>query len=730
MRGQDRRGKNGCRTFTSVDMTRFKLASFRFHLRETTAGDTVMFCEIAAEFDARFSIPGFFPSFFEYSPGDCRWRKEVDESGIYGADLDAAPGGGGPGALRPGCIDPLLCDAYSWCGACQGEARWAHLQARSSGWSGSWGRQCGFSSGDGWFYDAVRGGEGSYDSTVGLLLLLRDSHGCAALPEAILLISMSVYHTACQEWVSAIAAAKDKWAEGKGSPACSDRAHAFNRLWRRVMQQARGYSRPARDAKQAERDEKLAKAGKVPKKRSSNPAMEGRWRTALAQAHENRFAARRLVLARLVQAFVKDWNKQPAKVAKMANPGGGASLQASANHFVVELLRALSAWGEANSDWYEETCSRLDHRIVQAMSYETDFRRVARLTNFSFRSLRFQPGWVEGAGFHAHMGIREHAGFFESWRDSLLPLNQGRRHSLTSRKVDLQRLRALKVHTYWLGPDGEALVSARHLIADMARRGLPVGAPSWGRRARALLRGALCPMITVEDPVPTLVASASQLLFRVSNGRMAILAVEEEASIMGIELNEPGGFLNMLGRILVGLVFVVGPIETVIVDGFEVRSQRQHETVTALQAHAAIADSMHVGLTSAVIRWAWLILVQRLNVCMPVGQEVMVHTACAGMVNAGYLAAERALQGLQLTPVLSVASEKCTLRRDALQMQYPDALLVADAAMDGAYARHSHIFIASWPCKAYSAAQVDSSVSRKVWEERAWYNTRLICYIV
>jgi len=26
---------------------------------------------------------------------------------------------------------------------------------------------------------------------------------------------------------------------------------------------------------------------------------------------------------------------------------------------------------------------------VQVMSYETDFRRVARLTNFGFRSLRF-----------------------------------------------------------------------------------------------------------------------------------------------------------------------------------------------------------------------------------------------------------------------------------------------------------------------------------------------------
>ena len=195
-----------------------------------------------------------------------------------------------------------------------------------------------------------------------------------------------------------------------------------------------------------------------------------------------------------------------------------------------------------------------------------------------------------------------------------------------------------KVHTY----KGDALVSARHLIAALARRGLPVGAPSWGRRARVLLRGALCPMVTVEDPVPTLVASASQLLFRVSGGCMAILAVEEEASIMGIEL-EKEGKLNMLGRILLGLVAVVGPVDTVMVDGFEVRSQRQHASITALQAHAALADSMHVGLTAAIIRWAWLLMVQRLEVQTTVDQVVLVHAACAGMVNAGYLAAERAL---------------------------------------------------------------------------------------
>ena len=145
---------------------------------------------------------------------------------------------------------------------------------------------------------------------------------------------------------------------------------------------------------------------------------------------------------------------------------------------------------------------------------------------------------------------------------------------------------------------------------------------------------------------------------------MAILAVEEEAGIMGIEL-EKEGKMNMLGRILLGLVAVVGPVETVMVDGFAVRSQRQHASITALQAHAALADSMHVGLTAAIIRWAWLMMVERHEI-QAVEHVVQVHAACAGIVNAGYLAAERALQSLQLTAALSVASEKCLVRRDVL----------------------------------------------------------------
>ena len=74
MRGYDRRGQEGCRTWDaaciiSVDVTRLKLASFRFHLRETTSGGTAMFCEIAAEFDAIFFTSGFFSSFFDNFAG-------------------------------------------------------------------------------------------------------------------------------------------------------------------------------------------------------------------------------------------------------------------------------------------------------------------------------------------------------------------------------------------------------------------------------------------------------------------------------------------------------------------------------------------------------------------------------------------------------------------------------------------------------------------------------------
>ena len=85
---------------------------------------------------------------------------------------------------------------------------------------------------------------------------------------------------------------------------------------------------------------------------------------------------------------------------------------------------------------------------------------------------------------------------------------------------------------------------------------------------------------------------------------MAILAVEEEASIMGIALAREG-ITSTLGRILLGQTSIVGAEQTMMVDGYAIRSQRQHAPLTALQAHSALADSMQVDSAAASIHWAW-----------------------------------------------------------------------------------------------------------------------------
>ena len=129
----------------------------------------------------------------------------------------------------------------------------------------------------------------------------------------------------------------------------------------------------------------------------------------------------------------------------------------------------------------------------------------------------------------------------------MLPAATGRRYELHHRKVEVTRLVDLRVHKR----PGCWLVSARRIISDVARMGLPVGAARWGRRARALLRGSVCRMVDTSEAAPTLVAAPSQLLDRVGNGTMCLLAIEEEAAMMEVPLvGDRAG--SVLGSILLG----------------------------------------------------------------------------------------------------------------------------------------------------------------------------------
>ena len=305
------------------------------------------------------------------------------------------------------------------------------------------------------------------------------------------------------------------------------------------------------------------------------------------------------------------------------------------------------------------------------------------------------------------LGIPKFTGTPESWMKSMLPVGTGRRHLMTKRKVDAKRLMQLRVHKR----QGLYLVSARRIISDFAKRGLPVGAKSWGRRARALLRGALCRMFDATEPAPTLVAAPSQLLYRVGNGGMCVVAVEEEAAMLEVSIVEN----PVLGSILMG----VSPI---------LRQGDTRKGLSTMQAHAALADGMHVGAVAAVIRRGWQLAGKWHTVRDK--QWIGVHSSCAGLVNAGFLAARRAMKELGVEARLVCATELSPWRREALSMQYPSALIGEQATAHENFGRHAQVLVASWPCKPYSTANVEGAVPPLVWCQRAWNNTRLICEIL
>ena len=70
-----------------------------------------------------------------------------------------------------------------------------------------------------------------------------------------------------------------------------------------------------------------------------------------------------------------------------------------------------------------------------------------------------------------------------------------------------------------------------------------------------------------------------------------------------------------------------------------------HE-LTALQAHAAIADSMHVGAVAEVVKIGWLCALQVHPEALLSLKAVAVHSSCAGLINAGFLAVRKAMRNL------------------------------------------------------------------------------------
>ena len=102
---------------------------------------------------------------------------------------------------------------------------------------------------------------------------------------------------------------------------------------------------------------------------------------------------------------------------------------------------------------------------------------------------------------------------------------------------------------------------------------------------------------------------------------------------------------------------------------------------------------MHCGVVSAIIRQRWLAIPAAVRRSLRV---VRVHSAFAGVINAGFLAARMALP--EHSVQLGAASECVWWRREALRAQYPAARMLEDARDVRAFAEPYEILVASWPC--------------------------------
>ena len=147
--------------------------------------------------------------------------------------------------------------------------------------------------------------------------------------------------------------------------------------------------------------------------------------------------------------------------------------------------------------------------------------------------------------------------------------------------------------------------------------------------------------------------------------------------------------------------------------------------LTPLQANAEVGSTMHVGVVSALIRAGWARLraeVRERTV------QVRVHSAFAGLINAGFLAVLEAFCDRDVS--LAVATELVDWKRDALRLQFPSALLFADARELGAFCVWAEVLIVSWPCMPYSAAKHVPADALPAFKQRARQNTELVIRVL
>ena len=98
---------------------------------------------------------------------------------------------------------------------------------------------------------------------------------------------------------------------------------------------------------------------------------------------------------------------------------------------------------------------------------------------------------------------------------------------------------------------------------------------------------------------------------------------------------------------------------------------------------------------------------------------VAVHSSCAGLINAGFLAARKAMRSLGRQACLVVATKLDRMRRAVLKLMFPDAWIGKWArGLDAFCGPRTDILVISWPCMPYSDTNVDGNVPVGVAEKR------------
>ena len=284
------------------------------------------------------------------------------------------------------------------------------------------------------------------------------------------------------------------------------------------------------------------------------------------------------------------------------------------------------------------------------------------------------------------------------WTFALRAIGTGLRHDSSKRLADRLLMQGLG----YMSANGVRLVNPARVASILREHSITAGQVGWVAAAKRALKSRRH-FHGVAQAAPANISASAQLLYQCVRGRAEVVAVETYLDWMSIPTSA------MLLRILRG----------------QQRLGSTGRLLTPLQANAEVGSTMHVGVVSALIRAGWARLRAEVRGRIV---RILVHSSFAGLINAGFLAVRAAFDGVEVA--LAVATEIVDWKRDALRLQFPSAVLFADAREVGAFMVTSEVMVVSWSCMPYSAAKHVPADALSAFKRRARQNTELVIRVL